>query len=272
MPGVIQPPPPDGDSLQPLPFPVQCLPPILRDMAPAIEDVTGMPLDMIGPCMLATASACLGNGLTVRSRPGFVTSPNIFVLMVKNSGAGGSAAYRLATAPLRGFQANALNHYEEETRPKLERRKATLISDIAGIVKERGEARKKGEQAKVQSADEEIDGLNVELAAVEAQLVAPLYYVRDVTPERLAGIMEGRGGVMAHFDPDAANTIDELLGLRYGRGDHAKDTLHLSSYTGESLSISRQGSGKGNSSNVFIENPCLCCLFVVTPDLSLIHI
>lgn len=268
MPGVIQPPAPESEGPQIPPFPADALPPVLRNITEAIAEVTRTPLDLAGPCVLATASACLGNGLKVHSAPGRVTGPNIYLLVVKNSGAGGSTAYAHATAPLRGFQAAEMKVYDSETRPRLERRKATILSDIQRKVKERGEALKQGESGKARELEEELDGLNVEVEAVEAQLVPPFYVLGDVTPERMAGIMEGRGEVMAHFDPDGSDTIAGILGIRYGKGDHASDTLHLKSYTGETLSISRQGSGKGNSSNVFLEAPCLACLFVVTPDVA----
>jgi hypothetical protein len=159
-----------------------------------------------------------------------------------------------------------MKNYDAETRPRLERRRTTLQSDVQRKVKERADALKESNHAHAREIEAELDGLNVEVAAVEAQLVPPFYLVGDVTPERMAGIMEGRGGVMAHFDPDGSDTIAGILGIRYSKGEHASDTLHLKSYTGESLSISRQGSGKGNSSNVFLEAPCLACLFVVTPD------
>jgi len=105
MPGVVQPPAPDMEEGKVPPFPVDALPPILRNQAKAISEVSRMPLDLVAPMVLATASACLGRGLLVRSAPGRVTGPNIYLLVVKPSGAGGSTAYNHATAPLRGFQA-----------------------------------------------------------------------------------------------------------------------------------------------------------------------
>jgi hypothetical protein len=135
-------------------------------------------------------------------------------------------------------------------------------------VKERSDALKEGDMARASQLDAEIQELKVEMDAVERQSIRPFYLVDDVTEPRLAGIMHGRGEVMAHFDPDGSNSIAGLLGIRNGNGDHASDTLHLKSYTGESVTISRQGSGKGNSTDVFLESPCLACLFVVTPDIA----
>ena len=268
MPGVILPPTPEAEEGRIPSFPVDALPPILRNQSNAIADVNRMPLDLAGPMVLATASACLGRGLLVRSAPGRVTGPNIYLLVVKPSGAGGSTAYNHATAPLRGFQAEEMKTYDMETRPRLEARKDTLASDIQRKVKERSDSLKEGNQARASELDEEIEGLKVEVEAVERQSIRPFYLVDDVTEPRLAGIMHGRGEVMAHFDPDGSNTIAGLLGILHGKGDHASDTLHLKSYTGESVTISRQGSGKGNSTDVFLEAPCLACLFVVTPDIA----
>lgn len=267
MPGVIKAPNTSEEAAGVSPFPADALPPVLRKMAEAISEVTRTPLDLSGPCILATASACLGRGMLMRSAPGRLTAPNLYLLLIKPSGAGGSTAYAHATAPLRGFQADALRQYDAEEKPRLERRRATLQSDIQRLVKARSKAREDNDAARSRDLEKELEGLHVELSAVERLLVPPFYHVGDVTPERMAGIMEGRGGVLAHFDPDGSDTIAGLLGIRYGKGDHASDTLHLKSYTGESLSISRQGSG-GNSSNVFLENPCLACLFVVTPDVA----
>jgi replicative DNA helicase len=269
MPGVILPPTPEAEEGRIPPFPVDALPPILRNITRAISEVCGMPHDLSGPMVLATASACLGRGLMAEVAPGKPTPPNLYTLVVKPSGAGGSTAYNHATAPLRGFQAEEMKTYDEETRPRLEARRDTLASDIQRKVKERSDAIKDGDEARALQLMKEIQELKVEVDAVERQSIRPYYLIRDVTEPRLAGIMHGRGEVMAHFDPDGSNSIAGLLGTRNGSGDHANDNLWLSAFTTtESVTISRQGSGKGNSTDVHLEFPCLACLFVVTPDIA----
>jgi hypothetical protein len=268
MPGVIQAPSEEQTPGGPGEFPLDALPPILRDMASAIAEVSRVPLDMVGPCILATASACLGQGIEVRSAPGMRSAGNLFLLLVKPSGAGGSVAYRFATAPLRGYQAEALRAFDEVTKPKLERERATLRADYEKALSDRKTARKNDDGDGVARAEEELDRLQIELAAVEVQLVPPIIWLNDCTPERLASLMAGRGETLAHFDPDGADSVAGILGVRYGNGDHAADSLHLKGYSREAVSISRQGSGKGGASNTFLVSPCLACFLVITPDIA----
>jgi hypothetical protein len=267
MPGVIQAPADVVAMSGPGEFPLDALPPILRDMASAIAEVSRVPLDMVGPCVLATASACIGQGIEVRSAPGMRSAGNLFLLLVKPSGAGGSVAYRFATAPLRGYQADALRTFDNETKPKLEREKATLRADFEKALSDRKTARKNDDSDGVARAEAELDRLQVEMVAIDALLVPPVIWLNDCTPERLASLMAARGETLAHFDPDGADSVAGILGVRYGNGDHAADSLHLKSFSRESVSISRQGSGKGGSSNTFLVSPCLSCLWIVTPDI-----
>lgn len=267
MPGVIQAPADVVAMSGPGEFPLDALPPILRDMASAIAEVSRVPLDMVGPCVLATASACIGQGIEVRSAPGMRSAGNLFLLLVKPSGAGGSVAYRFATAPLRGYQADALRTFDNETKPKLEREKATLRADFEKALSDRKTARKNDDSDGVVRAEAELDRLQVEMVAIDALLVPPVIWLNDCTPERLASLMAARGETLAHFDPDGADSVAGILGVRYGNGDHAADSLHLKSFSRESVSISRQGSGKGGASNTFLVSPCLSCLWIVTPDI-----
>ena len=268
MPGVIAAPGDDAPQSGPGEFPLACLPPVLRDMAAAIADVSRVPLDMIGPCILATASACMGQGITVKSAPGMVTAGNLFLLLVKPSGAGGSVAYSHATRPLRGYQAEALREFDEVTKPGLEVERATLRADYDKALADRKAARKEGDQDALNRAEKELKELQTNLAANEFQNVPPYIWVTDSTPERLASLMAGRGETLAHFDPDGSDSVAAILGIRYGNGDHAADSLHLKAFARESVAISRQGSGKGGASNTFLASPCLTTLFVVTPDIA----
>ena len=248
------------------PFPVEGLPPLLAEITREIADTTGTPLDIVAPCVIATASACLGRGLLVDSAPGRVSAPNIFALVVKPSGAGGSVAYSLATAPLRGYQATALREFEEATKPRLERRRDTLRNDYEDAMKARRKLKLEG--ADTSEKEKELDALQVELAAVETELCPPYVRVSDTTPESLAHLLARRGEVLAHFDSDANDTIGMILGTRYGNGEHTTESLHLKAYSGESHAVSRRGTARGGSVEIFLKRPTLACLFVITPDVA----
>ena len=54
-------------SSQGKPFPVDCLPDVLSDMANGISDIAGVPPEMAGPLVLAVASAATGRGVRLNS-------------------------------------------------------------------------------------------------------------------------------------------------------------------------------------------------------------
>ncbi len=85
-------------------FSAECLPPILERQTRAIADLCRVPLGMVAPMILATASASIGRGLRVRGLPGLTTPANLYVLVCKTSGSGGSVTFRHATAPFVGIQ------------------------------------------------------------------------------------------------------------------------------------------------------------------------
>jgi len=94
------------------PFPVDAMPKVLGRMAEAIADVGGVPLGMSAPLVLAAASAAIGRGVRVKALQGRETRASLYLMMGKQSGSGGSGAYRLAMAPLHGFQAAECRGFE----------------------------------------------------------------------------------------------------------------------------------------------------------------
>jgi hypothetical protein len=101
-------------------FPVDCLPPLLKNQVRAISALCGVPMAMSGPMVLGTASIAIGRGLRVRSLPGRLTQANLFVLVCKTSGSGGSLTFKHATAPLVGKQKTLRREFEELEKPRID--------------------------------------------------------------------------------------------------------------------------------------------------------
>ena len=239
-------------------FPIECLPPVLERQAHAISDLCRVCLGMVAPMILATASASIGRGLRVRNaKPGLTTPANLYVLICKTSGSGGSVTYRLVTAPFVGIQQVLRREFEKKEKPRLDAEHSDISQQIAA-----GEQRLK----KASGADraEIVDTLtkcNAKLASLEKRKHGKLLFVTDVTPEKLAEMLSHNGETMAHFDSDAADALDIILGTRYGDRANAHDSLWLKAYTGEHFSI-----GRKNSQSVHLDEPCLAVLFLATPD------
>jgi len=249
----------DGEAAARIPdFAVECLPPILEKQVRAIAAVRRVPLAMAAPMVMATASASIGKGLRVRDCiPDFVTQANLFVLVCKTSGSGGSVSFRDATAPFVGIQKKLRREFEEKEKPRLNA-EHTDISDQINEVKQSLKKATGEERAEIVNRLAELDA---RLAAVEKRRRGTLLFVTDVTPEKLAEMLAANGETFAHFDSDAADALGIILGTRYSEGKHANDSLWLKSYAGEPFAIFRK-----NSEDVHLEAPCLTALFVTTPD------
>lgn len=237
-------------------FPAGCLPPVLEAIAQEIAEVCRVPLGMAAPMVLATASASLGRGLHVDSLPGLTTSPNLFVLVCKTSGSGGSVTYRHATAPLMGMQKALRREFEENTKPRLDAEHADVSQQLDALKRRLKEA-KGTDRAETVT---EIAACNADLHDIEARSAGKLLLLSDVTSEGLASFLMKHGETLAHFDADAADALGTIMG-RYGDREHTNDSLWLKGYTGEPHVVFRK-----NSEPVHLDAPCLAVLFVATPD------
>jgi hypothetical protein len=240
-------------------FPVECLPPILERQARAISELCGVPLAMSAPMVLAVASASIGKGLRVRSLPGKVTPGNLFVLVCKTSGSGGSLTFKYATAPLVGMQKTRRREFEEKEKPQIDAERAAVSSRIDELKRK---LRKADADERKQHV-EEFAQLDAELAQIEKR-VSPILYVTDITSEKLADMLAEHGETLAHIDSDAADALGIITGERYGDGRHTQESVWLKSYTGEATVVFRKNV---KDKPIHLDKPCLAVLFVATPDI-----
>lgn len=237
-------------------FPAECLPLILQREARGISELCGVPVAMSAPMVLATASISIGKGLRVRSLPGKVTPANLYVLVCKTSGSGGSLTFKHATAPLVGMQQTLRREFEQKAKPRIDAEQAAVSSQIE-------ELKRKSKRAEAEEREqivEELAQLNEKLAEIEKR-VGALLYVTDVTPEKLAEMLSEQGETLAHIDSDAADALGIITGTRYGDGKHTQETVWLKSYSGEATVIFRK-----NGKPLHLTTPCMAVLFVATPD------
>ncbi len=206
--------------------------------------------------VLAVASASIGKGLRVCALPGRVTPANLFVLVCKTSGSGGSLTFKHATAPLVGMQKTLRREFCEREQPRLDAERASLTGQIDELKRNL----RKADEAERQQWVQQLTLLNEQLAELESR-VSPLLFVTDVTSEKLAEMLAENNETLAHIDSDASDALAIITGNRYGDGKHASDALWLKSYTGEPIVIFRK-IGKP----VHLTAPCLAVLFLCTPD------
>jgi Protein of unknown function (DUF3987)/CHC2 zinc finger len=237
-------------------FPIECLPPILQRMARAISQLLGVPLAMSAPMVLVAASIVIGAGLRVRSLAGRITPANLFVLVFKTSGSGGTLTYTYATAPLFGMQHLLRKEFDENWKPYIDAQLADVCSQIENYKRRLKKAT--DEEGERTTIVEELTAVNKRRAALE-KCKSRIVLASDVTPEKLAEILAQNAETLGHIDSDAADAIGIITGERYNT--ETSETVWLKGYSGDPIVIFRK-----NSEPVHLTRPCLAVLFVATPD------
>jgi len=245
------------------PFPVECLPPVLREMAEGVATLQRVPASMTAPMVLATAAASLGRGVVLRTLRGKLTPPNLFVCVCKESGTGGSSAFKLATSPMDGMQARLLRDFRTAELPRLEAQKATLTIESEALKA----AFRKAEGAERERCRKELESLLARIKATDEAMKSPLLWTSDSTPESLAEQLAANHDTLAQFNPDAGDSFSSMLGCYRDKssrdGSHA---LWLKAFSNESHTITR------TRGTVHLRSPCLSMLLVVTPNTARRHL
>jgi hypothetical protein len=238
------------------PFPVDCLPQVLSDMANGISDIAGVPPEMSGPLVLAVASASTGRGVRLNSINNHQTSSNLYLLFSKQSGSGGSTAFKLASAPFYGREAQLRRDFEENDKPGAEAERDAATAEIA-----RGQSLLKKDKVEDRAGIlESLKDARKRLAEAERAVIAPLLAMSDSTPEGASKILSEQGECLFHADADAGDAIKAAMG-GYQEGNGPSESLWLKAFSGEGITITRR-----NSLTVKLERPTLALCWIMTPE------
>jgi Protein of unknown function (DUF3987) len=190
----------------PDPIPADSLPGWLGDMARAVSESTETPFDLAALLAIAVASSCIAAKAQISPEPGYVEPLNIYVCPAMESGNRKTAVFNLLMAPIAEWEREEV----ERTEPKRKRQ----LSERRTIEARIDRLRKKAANAIDPSA------MILELHELEKALPEvpppPRLFSDDITPERLASLMQEQGGRMAVFS-DEGGVFDMLAG-RYSKG------------------------------------------------------
>lgn len=235
-------------------FPVSCLPSPIREFVTALAEATQVPLDMPGSLVLPAVAACIQHRVEVLVKPGYVEPISLYVAGVAEPGTRKSAVVSAITSPIRTWEQREekrlqpvieLARVERETK---EGRKAKLLHDA--VKEEDSSARKE--------AMEEVGRLAVELAEDGPLPVYPRVLCDDVTPEKLASLLEEQGERIAVFSPEGG--LFDMIAGRYSKGVPNLD-VYLKGHAGDALRVDRK-----SGPPVKLDKPALTIGLAVQPD------
>lgn len=244
--------PPDTSAL-PV-FPVECLPPVLRDMATAAAENLQVAVDMAAVAELAIISLCVQGKFIINPKPGWLEQLNLYTAIVARPSDRKTPVLSLLSRPVYAFE----KEENERRAPQVEEyrtKRKVLLKKIANL--EELAAKPTPSRGKPVSMDD-ITELQYELADLEREAVNPLRLLADdTTPEALASLMaanDGRMGIVS----DEGGVFDILAG-KYSNGKANLDVF-LKAYSGAPIRIDRKGRPPEA-----IDHPTLTMLLMVQP-------
>lgn len=204
-------------------FPVECLPPVLREYVNYISETIQVYPDMPASLVLAVLSVCLQGKAKVMFSPFWTEELNLYIMAAASPGERKSSVFASLIAPI--------NRYVSEYN-QLHRSEISEYNNTKRIleIKLRNSIEKAEEQTIVNSVQNELDSL---IPKRELKLITT-----DATPEALAAIMAENNEKMGILSPEGG-IFDVISGLYSGNNSNL-NTL-LSGYDGEPVRIDRKG-------------------------------
>jgi hypothetical protein len=244
------------------PYPIQCLPTILRDMAVATADLHGN-LAMAGTILLGAASAAIGKGIRVRNGRNHVTPANLFVLVSKTSGSGGSEAARCIMKPFLDEHYKRKRIFKEQEKPAIEGEIEKIQAQLESL---------KSKLKKEDSTDQERNKISAEVGVLKVRLTElkerealPLF-TSNVTPAALTARLAKHDETIMHYESDVGTALAILTGQsENGKGSGSEQIIQLDvwlkGFSWEPTSNMRVSSGIQD-----LKNPCIALTLLMTPD------
>ena len=210
-------------SKAPPPFPVGCLPPVLKKMVELISDTVQVMPEMPASVALSILSLCIQGKTKICYSPFWSEELNLYILISASPGERKSPVFRTLTAPVHQFTADHNEMYRTEILSYLNEKKM-LESRLSREIEKN-------------SGMETVNAIQNELDALE-----PKHFMRlitsDVTAEALAAIMGENDGKMGILS-DEGGQFNIMAGM-YNKGNMTNLNIFLSGYDGDPVQIDRK--------------------------------
>ena len=236
---------PLADSSLPA-FPVECLPPVLRNYAPAVSESTQTPVDMAAVKILAVLASCIQGKYVIQGKADWIEQLCLYILLILFSAERKSAIDNHTTFPLLEYERIA-NERDREAiaRSKIERKMLEKAVDVLIAQATKDKAR----QNELFAKQDELSSF--------AEKKSLRLYCDDVTPEALISLMAENGGKMAVISSEGG--IFDILNGRYSNSINID--AFLKAHSGDPIRVDRRG-----REPEYIQNPCLSVALSIQPQ------
>ena len=224
-------------------FPIDSLTPGMREFALHAAETVQAPIDMIASCMLgALEIACQGR-YPVRLPNKHIERPCLYIAPIAPPSERKSGVIEIITKPLVEFENEYNKKHGSEVNQNNSERKL-LEGKIANAEHTAVKAKRKEERL---IAEHELRELNEELAEFE-EVHKKRLMGADVTPEKLAVMIQSQGGVFALVSAEGGGLFENIG--RYS--DKGGLEIYLNGYSGDRVCVDRK-----NSESIVLDCPMI---------------
>lgn len=230
-----------AEAPEPPDFPLDSLPPVLRDMAAGVAETTQTSPAMAGTMALACLAAAVAGKFEIEPKPDYREPLNLYTLIAADPAERKSATLALMTAPLYRFESEENARRAFDIQAYKDQREA-LETELASIKRDK----KSDKAGRMADKRREMEALPV---------VEPVRIMADdVTPEVAASLLAENHGILSIFSAEGG--LFGTLAGRYSNGQPNLSTF-LKAHSGDPIRIDRRGRVET------IDKPALtCCLCV----------
>jgi hypothetical protein len=235
-------------------FPVEVLPPWIREYVAALAESTQTPVDAAGMLSLAVLAAACAKKIKVQISADWSQPLNLYVVVALPPASRKSAVMTAMKRPLQDFERDQI----ENARPEVARQAEQLE-----IKRKRQESLRR----KIAEADSghdksawesEAAEIVTELATAQVPRV-PRLIADNVTSEQLVTLLAENHGYMVVLSPEGGELFSIMAG-RYSNGA-PNFGVFLSAHDGDDLRVDRR-----TRASEWIEEPALTLALMVQPD------
>lgn len=228
------------------PFPVDALPPAIREYVQAVAESTQTPVDMSASAALAVLALCQQGKYRIAGKEDWREPLNLFVVIVAEPSERKSAVINFMTRPVNLYEAE----YNQQHAGALER------SRMEKRILEKQQRALEDQVLKGKAHMEDLQDIAMQVANFKE--LSPLrLYVDDVTTEKLTSILSDNGGTAAVVSAEGG-IFDMLSGI-YTK--NVNIDVMLKGHSGDCIRVDRIGR---NSESIM--NPALTVLLAVQPS------
>jgi Protein of unknown function (DUF3987) len=216
-------------------FPVEVLPPVLRDWSNAIAESMQVPVDMVAMMSFSVCSAVMSGKVNVEVKIDRTEPVNLYLAVIMNSGERKSPVVKAVKKPLIDYERKLIHEYRSKQR-EAEPKRRILQKRIDAIEKKYAneDISKKSDELLNQAA-----AVRKELERIPTSCL-PCLLTDDITVEKLGDVLQEQDGRIACISAEGG--VFEMMAGRCSKDGSSHFNIYLNGYSGEEIRIHRKSS------------------------------